>query len=102
MLGGIVARRLFYVLEHGGPLLATRGFTFDGGMVLAGVLIAGYVWRSRLSGTYLDAVAVGLPLGKPRRPDGRPRHAQRRLRPAVAATQEYAPALAAGLTTSRW
>lgn len=63
MLGGIVGGRLFYLLEHGGPLLGTRGFTFDGGMILAAALVAGYVWRSRLNGAYLDVVAVGLPLG---------------------------------------
>lgn len=40
VLGGIVGGRLFYVLEHGGPLLGTRGFTFDGGMILAAVLVA--------------------------------------------------------------
>jgi phosphatidylglycerol---prolipoprotein diacylglyceryl transferase len=62
-LGGIVGGRLFYVLEHGGPLLGTRGFTFDGGFILAALLIAAYVWRTGLSGRYLDAAAVGLPLG---------------------------------------
>jgi phosphatidylglycerol---prolipoprotein diacylglyceryl transferase len=62
-LGGIVGGRLFYVLEHGGPLFRTRGFTFDGGVILAAVLIALYVWRRRLGARYLDAVAVGLPLG---------------------------------------
>jgi phosphatidylglycerol---prolipoprotein diacylglyceryl transferase len=62
-LGGIVGGRLFYVLEHGGPLFGTRGFTFDGGVILAGGLIAVYVWRQRLGARYLDAVAFGLPLG---------------------------------------
>lgn len=62
-LGGIVGGRLFYVLEHGGPLLGSRGFTFAGGLILAAVLIAAYVWRSGLSAAYLDVVAVGLPLG---------------------------------------
>jgi prolipoprotein diacylglyceryl transferase len=62
-LGGIVGGRLFYVLEHGGPLVKTTGFTFDGGVILAALLITGYVWRSRLSWRYLDVVAVGLPLG---------------------------------------
>lgn len=62
-VAGIVGGRLLYVLEHGGPLLGTRGFTFDGGVVLAALLIAGYVWRTRLSGRYLDSIAVGLPLG---------------------------------------
>jgi prolipoprotein diacylglyceryltransferase len=32
-------------------------------VILAALFIAGYVWRKRLSGRYLDAVAVGLPLG---------------------------------------
>jgi phosphatidylglycerol---prolipoprotein diacylglyceryl transferase len=62
-IGGIVGGRLFYVLEHGGPLFGTRGFTFDGGVILAAVLLALYVWRTRLSGLYLDAIAAGLPLG---------------------------------------
>lgn len=63
VLGGIVGARLFYLLEHGGPLLGTRGFTFDGGMILAAALIAGYAWRAGLDGRYLDVVAVGLPFG---------------------------------------
>ncbi len=62
-LGGLVGGRLFYVLEHGGPLLDDRGFTFDGGVILAALLIAGYVKRSGVSARYLDAAAVGLPLG---------------------------------------
>jgi phosphatidylglycerol:prolipoprotein diacylglycerol transferase len=62
-LGGIVGGRLFYVLEHGGPLFGTRGFTFDGGVILAATLIALYVWRQRLGARYLDLVAFGLPLG---------------------------------------
>lgn len=61
--GGLVGGRIFYVIEHGGPLLGTRGFTFDGGLILAGVLIAGYVWRTRLDLRYLDAAALGLPIG---------------------------------------
>jgi phosphatidylglycerol:prolipoprotein diacylglycerol transferase len=62
-LGGIVGGRVFYVLEHGGPLLGTRGFTFDGGFILAAALVVGYVWRQRLAARYLDAAAVGLALG---------------------------------------
>lgn len=62
-LGGLVGGRLFYVLEHGGPLLSSRGFTFDGGVILAALLIAAYVLRERLNVAYLDVVAVGLPLG---------------------------------------
>jgi phosphatidylglycerol---prolipoprotein diacylglyceryl transferase len=62
-VGGIVGGRLFYLLEHGGSLLGTRGFTFDGGVILAALLLVGYVHRVRLGAAYLDAVAVGLPLG---------------------------------------
>lgn len=61
--GGIVGGRLFYVLEHGGPLLGTRGFTFDGGFILAAALIVAYVWRQGLGARYLDAVAIGVALG---------------------------------------
>lgn len=62
-IGGIVGGRIFYLLEHGGPLLGTRGFTFDGGLILAAVFVAIYVRRSGLDRRYLDAVALGLPLG---------------------------------------
>lgn len=60
---GIVGGRLFYVLEHGGPPFGTRGFTFDGGVILAAVALAAYVWRSGLQAVYLDVIAAGLPLG---------------------------------------
>ena len=62
-VGAVVGSRLFYVMEHGGPLLGTYGFTFDGGVILAAILLALYVWRNRLSALYLDAIAVALPLG---------------------------------------
>jgi phosphatidylglycerol:prolipoprotein diacylglycerol transferase len=69
-LGGIVGARIFYLLEHdpGGllipaRLLSSHGFTFDGGVILAALLIGGYVHRTRLSGRYMDAAATGLPLG---------------------------------------
>jgi phosphatidylglycerol:prolipoprotein diacylglycerol transferase len=62
-IGGVIGARLFYVLEHGGSLMGTHGYTFFGGVILAGLLIAGYVWGSALSARYLDAAALGLPLG---------------------------------------
>jgi len=69
-LGGIVGARIFYVLEHDpgalispGRLLSSHGFTFDGGVILAAVLIGVYVKRDRLTGWYMDAGAAGLPLG---------------------------------------
>jgi phosphatidylglycerol:prolipoprotein diacylglycerol transferase len=63
IVGGIVGGRLFYVLERGGSLLGTRGFTFDGGFIAAGVLLALYVRRNWLDIRYLDGVALALPLG---------------------------------------
>ncbi len=62
-IAGLVGGRIFYVTEHGGPLLGTRGFTFDGGVILAAVALAAYVKRAEVSLRYLDAGAVGLPLG---------------------------------------
>ena len=62
-VGGVVGSRLFYVVEHGGPLLGMHGFTFFGGLILAALLIAAYVWRARLDARYLHAAALGLPLG---------------------------------------
>jgi len=61
--GGLIGGRLFYVAEHGGPLLDTRGFTFDGGFILAGLAMAAYVRRTRMDTRLLDAAAFGLPLG---------------------------------------
>jgi len=63
VVGGLVGGRVFYVIEHGGPLLGTRGFTFDGGFILAGALIAGWAKWTHLDARYVDAVALALPLG---------------------------------------
>lgn len=63
VFGGIVGGRLFYIAEHGGTPIGTRGFTFDGGFILAGLLVAGYIVRNNLDRRYLDAIAVALPLG---------------------------------------
>jgi prolipoprotein diacylglyceryltransferase len=41
----------------------TRGFTFYGGFIAAALELGAYVWRQRLSIEYLDAIALGLPLG---------------------------------------
>ncbi len=59
---------MFYLAEEGllsdpTQWLSTTGFTFYGGFIGAGVGIALYVWRRRLSASYLDAIAVGVPLG---------------------------------------
>lgn len=69
-VGGIVGGRIFFILEREpadllrpSEVFSTRGFTFDGGVILAATLIAVYVRRNGLSGRYLDGVALGLPLG---------------------------------------
>jgi len=66
--GGLVGSRAFYLAEHGGlgdpgEWVGDRGFTFYGGFSLAALALATYVWRSRSSLEYVDAIAVGLPLG---------------------------------------
>lgn len=69
-VGAIVGGRIFYLLEHDAAglwrpdrMLGTGGFTFDGGVIVAALLVLAYVRRSGLSSLYLDAVAAGLPLG---------------------------------------
>jgi phosphatidylglycerol---prolipoprotein diacylglyceryl transferase len=64
----VVGGRAFYLLEHGrlddaGAWFSSMGFTFYGGFIAAALGIAWYVRRERLSLSYLDAVAAGLPLG---------------------------------------
>lgn len=66
--GAIVGSRAFYLAEHGelgdpAAWVGNRGFTFYGGFILAALGLAVYVWRTRISLSYLDAIAVGLPLG---------------------------------------
>ena len=67
-VGGIVGGKAFFVLEQGRLTdpdlwLDASGYTFNGGLVLATVGIAIYLWRTRTSLAYLDAVAVAFPLG---------------------------------------
>jgi phosphatidylglycerol---prolipoprotein diacylglyceryl transferase len=67
-VGALVGGRAFYLLEHGrlddsGAWFSSTGFTFYGGFIAAALGIVWYVRRERLSLSYLDAVAAGLPLG---------------------------------------
>jgi phosphatidylglycerol:prolipoprotein diacylglycerol transferase len=66
--GALVGGRAFYLLEHGrlddpGAWFSSTGFTFYGGFIAAALGIAYYVRRERLSLSYLDEIAAGLPLG---------------------------------------
>jgi phosphatidylglycerol:prolipoprotein diacylglycerol transferase len=68
VVGALVGGRAFYLVEHGevddpGAWFGTTGFTFYGGFIAAGLGIAYYIRRERLSLSYLDAIAAGLPLG---------------------------------------
>jgi phosphatidylglycerol:prolipoprotein diacylglycerol transferase len=68
VVGALVGGRLYYLMEHGQLLdpsqwVGTRGFTFYGGFIAAALGIVAFVWRRGLSVSYLDAIAVGLPLG---------------------------------------
>jgi phosphatidylglycerol:prolipoprotein diacylglycerol transferase len=68
VIASLVGGRLYYLMEHGQLLepsewVGTRGFTFYGGFIAAALGIAVFIWRRRLSVSYLDAIAVGLPLG---------------------------------------
>jgi phosphatidylglycerol:prolipoprotein diacylglycerol transferase len=68
VIAALVGGRLYYLMEHNQLLepsewLGTRGFTFYGGFIAAALGIAFYIWRQGLGVSYLDAIAVGLPLG---------------------------------------
>jgi phosphatidylglycerol:prolipoprotein diacylglycerol transferase len=68
IVGAIVGSKAYYLAEHGGltdtdAWLNTRGFTFYGGFIVVALALAVYIRRQRLSIEYLDAVALGLPLG---------------------------------------
>jgi phosphatidylglycerol:prolipoprotein diacylglycerol transferase len=68
VIGALVGGRAFYLVEHGelddpGAWLGTTGFTFYGGFIAAALGIAYYARRQKLSISYFDAIAAGLPLG---------------------------------------
>jgi phosphatidylglycerol:prolipoprotein diacylglycerol transferase len=66
--GALIGGRIYYLMEHGqllepGEWLGTRGFTFYGGFIAAALGIAVYIRRQGLSLSYLDVIAIGLPVG---------------------------------------
>ncbi len=68
VVAAMLGARVFYLAEHGlltqpGEWLSTTGFTFYGGFIGAGLALGLYIWRRRLPVSYLDSVAVGVPLG---------------------------------------
>lgn len=67
VISGIVGSRILYLIEHGqfapSDWLGTRGFSIYGGMIGGALGGAAYMWRHKLSALYLDAIAVGFPLG---------------------------------------
>ena len=67
-VAGLVGGKLLYLLEHGGIVdpdtwLSGRGFSFNGGFILAALAITGYLAWRRESVRYLDVVALALPFG---------------------------------------
>jgi len=67
-IAALIGGRVFFVVEHGlltdpGAWFSSTGFTFYGGFIAAAASIVLYLRRERLSLAYLDAIAVGLPLG---------------------------------------
>ena len=67
-VAGLVGGKIFYLFEQGtilqpGEWIDGRGFTFNGGLILAAVAIAAYLRIKRLPLVYLHLVAVGFPLG---------------------------------------
>lgn len=68
VVSALVGGRIFYLAETGRLLepsqwLATNGFTFYGGFVMAALTIAIYLRRSGHGAAYLDVCAIALPLG---------------------------------------
>ena len=68
VVAALIGGRVYYLMEHGQLLeptewIGTQGFTFYGGFIAAALGIAVFIRRRRLSISYLDAIAVGLPLG---------------------------------------
>jgi phosphatidylglycerol:prolipoprotein diacylglycerol transferase len=66
--GAIVGSKVYYLVEHGqlddpSAWFENRGFTFYGGFIAAALGLGLYVRSRRLSIEYLDAIALGLPLG---------------------------------------
>lgn len=69
-LVGIVGARLLYLIQNDaaalvrpGDWLGTQGFSFYGALVFGTAAVAAYLWRTKLSLRYLDALAAGFPLG---------------------------------------
>lgn len=67
-LAGLIGGKVFFLFESGkitdpSEWISTRGFTFNGGLILATVAIAVYLWRTGVGISYLDVVALAFPIG---------------------------------------
>ncbi len=68
-VAGVLGARVYYLILHPAQLaspadwLGSNGFAFYGGLVLVPAAMGIYLWRKRLSVSYLDATAVGLAFG---------------------------------------
>jgi phosphatidylglycerol:prolipoprotein diacylglycerol transferase len=70
LIAGLVGAKAFFLLENDtaallrpGEWLSSRGFAFNGSIILVALAVAAYLRWRRLPIDYLDAVAVGFPLG---------------------------------------
>ncbi len=68
-VAGVLGARVYYLILHPAQLispsdwLGSNGFAFYGGLVLVPAAMGTYLWRKRLSVSYLDGTAVGLAFG---------------------------------------
>jgi phosphatidylglycerol---prolipoprotein diacylglyceryl transferase len=67
-MAGLVGAKLLYLLETGAlrdpsQWISVRGFAFNGALLFATLGVAAYLRIRRLSLGYLDAAALGFPLG---------------------------------------
>jgi phosphatidylglycerol:prolipoprotein diacylglycerol transferase len=67
-LAGLIGGKVFWLIETGriaepSEWLSTRGFTFNGGLILASIAIAIYLRRTGIGLPYLDVVALAFPIG---------------------------------------
>lgn len=70
VVAGIVGARFYYLVQtdagaliRPGDWFGNIGFAFYGAVIAGAPAVALYLWKSKLSIRYLDAIAAGFPLG---------------------------------------